>query len=104
MGEARRRRREVLKSGGELKVAPKFQVREVKLFMPRALYDVLVNRYESVPTHPDLSLHNFMLERLLDGIALFDAKVAKAQTADNLVQLASPQQQARALARKQVVR
>jgi hypothetical protein len=97
MGEARRRRRAALLAGHPLKVEPKFRVRELRLPLPRALYLLLAQRWEAAagePARPD-SVTVFAMERLLDGISLYDARRDQAEQNLNLVQLATPAQQAR---------
>jgi hypothetical protein len=102
MGEARRRRRAALLAGHPLQVEPKFQVRELRLPLPRNLYLLLEQRWEAAkgePNRPD-SVVVFAMERLLDGISLYDAQRDKEQQANNLVQLASVEQAAAVLGKE----
>jgi hypothetical protein len=104
MGEARRRRRAALLAGHPLRVEPKFRVRELRLPLPRALYRLLEQRWEAAagePGRPD-SVAVFAMERLLDGVTLYDARRDQAQKDHNLVQLATPAQQARVALRKEI--
>jgi len=108
VGEARRRRRAALLAGHPLKVEPKFQVRELKMNLPRPLFKLLEDRWEKAKGEPDWpdSLVVFAMARLLDGISYYDAMrsmAEKQQEKDNLVQLATVEQQAR-LAINQEVR